>query len=77
MIIPLITKNMMLNSLIIPHKIIIMPHNIRFMLLNIMIIPLKIILVLLNNIIMLHTLKRNDRNVKRKAYSDKQNDYNA
>ncbi len=42
-----------------------------------MIIPLKIILVLLNSIIMLHTVKRNDPHVKWKDYSDKQNDYNA
>ncbi len=42
-----------------------------------MIIPLKIILVLLNSLIILHTVKRNDPNVKRKDDSDKQNDYNA
>ena len=42
-----------------------------------MIIPLKIILVLLNSIIMLHTVKRNDPNVKWKDYINKQNDYNA
>jgi quinol-cytochrome oxidoreductase complex cytochrome b subunit len=47
------------------------------MLLNIKIIPLKIILVLLNSIIMLHTVKRNDPKVKQKDYSDKKNDYNA
>ena len=40
------------------------------MLLNIKIIPLKIILVLLNSIIMLHTVKRNDPKVKQKDYSN-------
>jgi hypothetical protein len=47
------------------------------MLLNIKIIPLKIILVLLNSIIMLHTVKRNDPNAKRKYYNVKRNDYNV
>ena len=51
--------------------------HIVFMLLNIKIIPLKIILVLLNSIIMLHALNRNDPKVKQKDYSDKKNDYNA
>ncbi len=55
---------MLLNSIIMPHKIIIMPHNIIFMPLNIM----NIILAPLNNLIMLHTVERNDHNVKRKDY---------
>jgi hypothetical protein len=40
-------------------------------------IPINIILVLLNSLIMLHTVERNDPNVKRKDYNDKQNDNNA
>ncbi len=42
-----------------------------------MIIPLKIILVLLNSIIMLHTVKRNDPHAKRKDYNVKRNGYNV
>ncbi len=53
-IIPFIIIIMLLNSTIMPHKIIIMPHNIIFMLLNIRNIPINIILVPLNNLIMLH-----------------------